>query len=327
MPQYPAHYYNEFVALAQGSGSGLGKKGRLDGTLKALGARLRRDSTVIEVVAAIAALGRLRDNVHISKLRKYRKAIAFLENTFPISPGLRQAPVGAGVEAIRYVQNAARPTATCTNDNLNYGSLQLTKSAAQIGLDMTVTEYIEANAANTRLVLIHLGGHQSDMSRSWDGATALDHMNAVLIAAAENNMHVCILRDPHTGVRGQNVPTPANAVCAGLRNAVGGIPGTHIWVADGGNQHSAFHDPGYQGWVSTQGVNAFIVMGFDADICVRGNVFGVSERAANAIQPSLVPALINFGDVVTSRPLLSGGDAGTVQSMDYWGNLVFMKQD
>ena len=42
---------------------------------------------------------------------------------------------------------------------------------------------------------------------------------------------------------------------------------------------------------------------------------------------ALAQALINFGDVVTSRPLLSGGDAGTVQSMDYWGNLVFMKQE
>jgi hypothetical protein len=327
MPQYPVHYYTEFVALALRSGSGLGKKSHLDGTLKALGRLLRRDSTVIELVAAIAALGRARDNAHISKLRKYRKAIAFLENTFPIAPGLRQAPVGAGVEAIRYVQNATRPTATFTQGNLNYGSLQLTKSTAQIGLDMTVTEYIEANAANTRLVLIHLGGHQGDMGRSWDGATALDHMNAVLNAAAEQNMHVCILRDPHTGVRGQNLPTPTNAVCAGLQNAVGAIPGTHIWVADGGSQHSAFHDPAYQAWINTQGVNAVIVMGFDADICVRGNVFGISERDANAPQPSLVPALINFVDVVTSRPLLSGGAAGTVQSMDYWGNLAFMKQD
>ena len=327
MPQYPDHYYTEFVALAQRVGSGLEKKGHLDGTLKAVGALLRRDSTGIEVREAIAALGRVRDNAHISKLWKYRKAIAFLENTFSIPPGLRQAPVGAGVEAIQYLRNTTRPTATFTNGNLNYGSLQLTKSTAQIGQDMTVTEYIEAKAANTRLVLIHLGGPQGDMSHSWDGATALEHMNAVLNAAAENNMHVCILRDPHTGVRGQNVPTPTNAVCAGLQNAVVGIPGTNIWVADGGNKHSAFHDPAYQAWVSTPGVTAVIVMGFDADVCVRGNVFGISEAAANANPPSLVPALINFVDVVTSRPLLSGGDAGTIQSMDYWGNLAFMKQD
>jgi hypothetical protein len=38
---------------------------------------------------------------------------------------------------------------------------------------------LEANAANTRLVLIHLGGAQGDMSHSWDGATALEHMNAM----------------------------------------------------------------------------------------------------------------------------------------------------
>jgi Isochorismatase family len=327
MPQYPAHYYAKFVELAQGSGSGLGRKGHLDGALKALGRLLNRDSSKIEIVAAIAALGRARDGAHISKLRKYREAVAFLENTFPISPGQRQAPVGAGVEAIRYVQNATRPTATFTNGHLNYGSLQLTQSTAQIGLEQTVTEYIEANAANTRLLLIHLGGHQGDMNHSWEGATALDHMNAVLTAAAEKNMHVCILRDPHTGVRGQNVPTPTNAVCAGLRNAVGGIPGTHIWVADGGNQHSAFHDPAFQIWVTNPGVNAVIVMGFDADICVRGNVFGISEQAANVVPLSLVPALINFVDVVTSRPLLSGGAVGTVQSMTYWGNLVFMKAD
>src|SRR4051794_29408259 len=100
MPQYPDHYYTKFVALAQGSGSGLEKKWHLDGSLKALGALLTRDSTVIEVVAAIAALGRIRDNAHISKLWKYRKAMAFLENTFPIPPARRQAPVGGGVEAI-----------------------------------------------------------------------------------------------------------------------------------------------------------------------------------------------------------------------------------
>jgi hypothetical protein len=123
MPQYPNHYYTEFVALAQGSGSGLGRKWHLDGALKALGALLRRDSSPIEVREAIAALGRARDNAHISKLRKYRKAIAFLENTFPIAPGLRQAPVGAGIEAVRYVQNPTRPTATFNNGNINYGSL------------------------------------------------------------------------------------------------------------------------------------------------------------------------------------------------------------
>jgi hypothetical protein len=47
----------------------------------------------------------------------------------------------------------------------------------------------------------------------------------------------------------------------------------------------------------------------------------------NANPARVVPALINFVDVVTARPLLSGGAAGTVQQMDYWGGLVFMKND
>lgn len=326
MPQYPNQYYNQFVSLAQGSGSGLGKRWHRDGALKKFGQLLRADTTAIQLREAIAALGRTRDDAHISKLRKYRKAIAFVENTFPIVPGLRQAPIAAGVEAIRYVRNPTPPTATFTNNNLNYGSIQLTKSTAQMDLDMTVSEFIEANANTTRLLLIHLGAAQPDMNDRWDGATALDHMNATLFAAAENGLHVCILRDPHNGARGQNIPTPVNAVLAGLQNAVGAIPGSDIWVADGGNKHSAFHDPGFQGWVTANGITSVVVMGFDADVCVCGNVFGASEAVANSVPPRVVPALINFVDVVTSRPLLSGGRAG-IQKFDYWGNLSFLKQD
>ncbi len=327
MPLYPGHCYTHFVELAQGSGSGLGRKLHQDGALKKLGQLLRQDSHSTVIREAIAKLARTRDNAHIDKLRKYRKAIAYLENTFPISPGLRQAPIGAGVEAVRYVQNPVRPTATFTHGNLNFGSLQLSMSSAKIGLDQTVTEYIEANAASTRVLLIHLGGAQADMPHNWDGASALDHMNAVLNAAAENHVHVCILRDPHNGVRGQNLPTPVNAVCAGLQNAVGAIPGTHVWVADGGTHHSAFHDPAFQAWINPGGVTAVVVIGFDADICVRGNVFGVAEQAANVLPLAVVPALINFTDVITSRPLLSGGVAGTVQRFDCWGELAFTRRD
>jgi hypothetical protein len=71
MLQYPNHNYAQFVALAEGSGSGLGKKWYLDGSLEALGALLRRDSTAMEIREAIAKLGRARDKAHSSKLRKY----------------------------------------------------------------------------------------------------------------------------------------------------------------------------------------------------------------------------------------------------------------
>jgi hypothetical protein len=68
-------------------------------------------------------------------------------------------------------------------------------------------------------------------------------------------------------------------------------------------------------------------MGFDADICVRGNVFGVAEEDATAAPPNVVPSMMNFVNVVTSRPLLSGGAAGTVQAFASWGDLCYMRND
>jgi hypothetical protein len=152
-------------------------------------------------------------------------------------------------------------------------------------------------------------------------------MNMVLATAAAAQIHTCILCDPHHRGRGVGLPTPTNAVCAGLQHAVGQIPGTHVWVADGAAEHSAFHDPAYQGWVTQAGVDTVVVMGFDADICVRGNVFGVAEEVAGALPRRVVPALINFVDVLTARPLLSGGAAGTVQQMGSWGGLCYTQRD
>lgn len=138
-------------------------------------------------------------------------------------------------------------------------------------------------------------------------------------------MHACILRDPHLGVRGPGAPTPANAVCDGLKDAVGRL--TSVWVADGGNNHSASHDPAYEPWLLRMGFRSMVVMGFDADICVCGNVFGVAEPAENFRPPKAVPALLNFADVVTSRPLLSGSVFGVVQDFAGWGNLADVKGD
>jgi nicotinamidase-related amidase len=183
-----------------------------------------------------------------------------------------------------------------------------------------------ANAATTRVLLVHLGQPQVDMGLNWDGITALAHMNAVLNTAAEHQIPVCVLCDPHERGRGIGLPTAGNAVCPGLRDAVGRLAGAHVWVADGGRKHSAFHDPAYQAWVSNPAVDTVVVLGFDADVCVRGNVFGIAEEAENVAPARVVPALINFVDVVTARPLLSGGERG-IQAYKSWGSLCYMKQD
>jgi nicotinamidase-related amidase len=352
MPLYANANYTEFVRRAQLEGSGLGTKWHQDGALKALGALLRADSTGMQVQAAIATLARTRDNVHQSKLRKYRDAIAYVENTFPIARGLRQAPLGARIQARRYTRNLAPPTINFVNNRPNLGSFRVTSATLQGDEDFTVADFMEVNAASTRVLLVHLGTAQPDMAQLWDGTSALAHMNAVLATAAAQQIHVCILCDPHRRGRGVGTPTPANAVCGGLAAAVGLLPGTHVWVADGGNEHSAFHDPAFLPWLTAPGVTDVVVMGFDADICVRGNVFGAAEfLAAPVVQPvvqpgaqplaqpgvqpvaqpplvapTLVSALINHVDVVTARPLLSGGAAGSV-TQGVWGSLCFPTRD
>lgn len=357
MPLYANANYTEFVRRAQLEGSGLGTKWHQDGALKALGELLRADSTSMAVQAAIATLARTRDSVHQSKLRKYRDAIAYVENTFPIARGMRQAPTGARIQARRYTRNLVPPTITFTANRPNLGSFRVTSATLQDEEDFTVPDFMEANAASTRVLLIHLGTAQLDMGRLWDGTSALAHMNAVLATAAAQQIHVCILCDPHQRGRGVGTPTPANAVCGGLRAAVGLLPGTHVWVADGGGEHSAFHDPAFLPWLTAPGVTDVVVMGFDADICVRGNVFGAAEFLAPApvvqplaqpvvqpgaqalaqpgvqpvaqppvVAPTLVSALINHVDVVTARPLLSGGAAGSV-TQGVWGSLCFPTRD
>lgn len=323
MPKYPKIHYDKFVQLANEQGSGLEKGWHQDGALKSLGALLRKDSSQDDIVSAIKALADVKDNTHTNKQRKYRKAIRHLEDTFPIPQDKR---VWRGMEAVKYLREPTRPSVIFKDNNIDYSSLKLIKTTLQ-RIGVSVEDYMEDNSNTTRMLLIHLGQPQEDMNHKWDGATALQHMNSVISKAAQKGVPICILRDPHSGVRGQNVPKPVDAVCDGLRHAIGQVPGNNVWVADGGGQHSAFHDPKFQGWVDLEEVKTVIVMGFDADICVRGNVFGVSEKAEGVNPPSLVPALLNFADVLTSRPLLSGGGAGTIQQIDSWGDLVYAKRD
>lgn len=318
MPKYPSDNYKEFVAITQECGSGLGTRWHSDGALKALGELLRKDSRIDDIVRAITALSRVRDNAQTNKLRKYRKAIAYLERTFPIPRAQRKAPIeGRSTEAIRYVMSATLPTAT-PNTPINNSGAFMTKSAAQIGLNMTVPEYMAAHADNVRVLLIHLGTPKEYMSIEFDGVSSLEHMNAVLRTASEYRIHVCVLCDPHERGMGVGTPTAGDAVCDGLRHAVGAIPETHIRVADAGSNHSAFHDPAHRDWVTAPGVNSIVVMGYQADVCVRGNVFGISETLQGSQPPRLVPALINVKDVITAKPLL-WADGGSIGAFVQWG--------
>ena len=63
-------------------------------------------------------------------------------------------------------------------------------------------------------------------------------------------------------------------------------------------------------------MHTIVVMGFDSDICVRANMFGSQEYAANpVVGMSSLPPLTSQADVVTSRALLV--TVGTVNGAEY----------
>jgi len=79
---YPAHYYAKFVELAQGSGSGLGRKGtRRD--VEAAGRLLNRDKQQnLDPWRPSPPLERARDGRNITS-SGIPRAVAFLEHLFP----------------------------------------------------------------------------------------------------------------------------------------------------------------------------------------------------------------------------------------------------
>lgn len=63
-----------------------------------------------------------------------------------------------------------------------------------------------------------------------------------------------------------------------------------------------------------QGKAAVVVMGFDADICVRANLFGAPDHLPAG---GLAPPLTSVANVVTSRALLVTG--GTIYPVNHLG--------
>lgn len=136
-------------------------------------------------------------------------------------------------------------------------------------------------------------------------------MESVLEIARLLQVPLCILRfpNPNRDVYGGKLSVQVNQFTAPYRIS-------H-------NKHSLFHDVNFRGTFLTAAISAVVVMGFDADICVRANVFGcpelnedgydVGSAPAPAADPTLVRALVNEKDVITSRPMLLTGGTNPIQ--------------
>ena len=186
----------------------------------------------------------------------------------------------------------------------------------------TVEDFILNNSATTRLYLVHVKGHVDAMEIKWDGRSAIDHIESVLYVGGKLNIPLCILAQPHIG--GSAPAAAKDNVCANLQSIISQYPSAHITIADGGSSHTGYRDPNFKVWVEGA-TNTIVIMGYQGDMCVHGNVFGMltfeegERNVPSDSPPKLVGTVINQKDVVTSRALICP-DGGTITKNE-WGLL------
>lgn len=259
-----------------------------------------------------------------------KAAIYYLERISGLSEYLRISVKPNTSNAVKFGKSANSPTATCQwNQFEGQGGVKLGASIVQgtfqhatatscDSLDMTVEDYMLKNPATTRLFLIHVSAHQNGMDQTYDGRTCVEHINSVLELGAKLRMKLAILQEPSVNPA---TKTAMNAVFDGFKHGVGQYDEERATVINGGMNHTGWSDPAFGAWINVASTRSLVVIGCDADICVRANVFGSTEFVdstsplGTVTPPRLVPALLERKDIVTSRPMLIA--AGKVQQAEW----------
>ncbi len=251
-----------------------------------------------QVRQAIATLAATADANYRNKANKYKEALYFLQRTYPIAPGQRISVNPQASRAVLYNRTAMPP-------NFNaYGHGMYHNTARVVSLNnmmnKTVEEYLYTVPGHKGIVLIHLGSFQAPMSTRIDGWPVLSHMKSVLRVARDVNCNICVL---HMGGNPEVCPELANEV-----NAFG----NRVVVHEVGNHHMGNHHQAFRNFVRRH--SSVVVMGFDADICVRANLFGTTEYFPDH---RTVPPIISMTNVITSRALLV--TTGTINPVGHQG--------
>lgn len=336
MPRYPAANFTRFMNLARAADpnldAALNRMRPRRSTLKPLVDLLNEDTcSRMKVRKALLGLADKSGGTYVTKANKYKEAIYYLERTYPgLEPGFRISVKPRQSEAARFVQTATQPQGqTEWKSWVNPDTMQAMWSpyctnftapapsnAERLG--MTVEDYLMQNPQTAVILLIHMQNPQNDRTILWDGWSAEHHMGMVLDVAQKLLIPLCVLKFP--GMIGDPDVYPA---LAGIVNQFPNV------VRVSQRAHSCVLDQNFTNLLQG-GRNTVVVMGFEADICVKANVFGsqqVSEVAvpqgggpAPAPLPTLVPALVNEANVVTSRPMLLNGGGGPIGA-GWWGPL------
>jgi hypothetical protein len=261
--------------------------------------------TAVQVATAITQVRNVADATFGNKANKYKSALHYLQRLYPI-PQPQWVALGAvRSRAVRYTQTALPNPFNAHGPNIYNPSFTQRLQPPSLWEGITaqsVEDFIYRSAAPVGAVLIHMDAHQPGMDKVVDGMRVVDHIKSVLRAIQHRGGGVCAL---HIGATPPVCPAlaPEYNACAN-RVAVNELGHRHM-----GSFHAAFNN-----FVTRYAT--VVVMGFDADVCVRANLFGAPEYAANAVAgDSSLPPLTSQNDIVTSRALLVA--TGPLQAAEY----------
>jgi hypothetical protein len=255
-----------------------------------------------QVVNAITQVRAQNDPLYVNKANKYKNAPNYLQRTYPI-PQAQWVTLGAQrSRAARYTQAAMPPAFNPYGPGMYNNVARLQPASQWEGAARSVEDFVYTAPGAVGAVLIHLDAVQPGMNDLVDGMRVVDHMKSVLLAVQHRNGGACAL---HIGA------TPP--VCAALNTEFNGCVNP-VAVNELGNRHMGGFHAAFNNFVNQY--PTIVVMGFDADVCVRANLFGAPEYPANpVVGTSSVTPLTAQADVVTSRALLV--TVGTVGAAEY----------
>jgi hypothetical protein len=247
--------------------------------------------TAGQVQAALAQLP-------TQKANQYKDALYYLQRTYPaLAPNSLHLGALGKTAAARFARtalpvpyNPAAPVMDRVVPN-------------SIFLNQNVEQFLLTAPVNTGVLLIHLSTFIGNMNDTFNNWKVVDHMNSALRVAWERNLHLCVLH--------QNNPP----VCSQLIAEVNSFANSYL--AHVHPHHMGGHDANFITWA--QNHDPIVVMGFDACVCVRANLFGSPEVLAAG---GFVAPLITYADVVTSRAVLvTNGAINPVNHRGEWGVL------
>jgi hypothetical protein len=262
------------------------------------------NGTAAQVTGAIATLRGRQDAAYGNKANKYKKALNFLQRTYPIAQNQWAALGATRSRAIRFTQTPMPATFNPYGPDMHRNFQRLQPASQWVGPHVSsVEDFVYQSAAPVGAVLIHVDAVQGGMQTLIDGMTVIDHMKSVLTAIRHRNGNVCALHIGNTQPVCQALQPEFNAFAA------------PVAVNEPGHRHMGSVHAGFRNFIGQY--QTVVVMGFDASICVRGNLFGATEypHPPVALGTSSLPPITSLANVVTSRALLVS--MGAINGAEY----------